>query len=264
MINVKLLDGSEKQLDKPVSGAAFAESISKSLAKKAVAIRIDGILKDLSTLIDNNSAVEVITHDSPDGLELLRHDAAHVMAEAVQELFPGTQVTIGPVIENGFYYDFARNEPFHESDLEAIEARMREIVDRDEAITREVWECDQAAEYFKSIGEQYKVEIVQDLPPDEEVSIYRQGAFLDLCRGPHLSSTGKLGKAFKLTKLAGAYWRGADVYHGSADYWSEAEWWQQHAWEEEAGRDAPAAKSKSKGSYDRQQSTFGKGWKHHR
>jgi threonyl-tRNA synthetase len=208
MINVKLLDGSEKQLDKPVSGAAFAESISKSLAKKAVAIRIDGILKDLSTLIDNNSAVEVITHDSPDGLELLRHDAAHVMAEAVQELFPGTQVTIGPVIENGFYYDFARNEPFHESDLEAIEARMREIVDRDEAITREVWECDQAAEYFKSIGEQYKVEIVQDLPPDEEVSIYRQGAFLDLCRGPHLSSTGKLGKAFKLTKLAGAYWRG--------------------------------------------------------
>ena len=208
MINVKLPDGSEKQFDKPISGIDFAESISKSLAKKAVAIKIDGELKDLSTLIESNSAIEVITRETPDGLELLRHDAAHVMAEAVQELFPGTQVTIGPVIENGFYYDFARNEPFHEADLEKIEARMREIVDRNEAITREVWERDQAVAYFNSIGEHYKAEIIQDLPADEVISVYRQGEWLDLCRGPHLPSTGKLGKAFKLTKLAGAYWRG--------------------------------------------------------
>ncbi len=208
MINVKLPDGSEKQLDKPISGAAFAESISKSLAKKAVAIKIDGILKDLSTLIDSHAAVEIITRDTPEGLELLRHDAAHVMAEAVQELFPGTQVTIGPVIENGFFYDFARNEPFHESDLEKIEAQMRKIVDRNEPIIREVWDRDQAVDYFKGIGEPYKAEIIQDLPADEEVSVYRQGEWLDFCRGPHLPSTGKLGKAFKLTKLAGAYWRG--------------------------------------------------------
>ncbi len=208
MISIKLPDGSERPLDRPVSGIAFAETISKSLAKKAVAIKIDSVLKDLTTLIDTNSAVEIITRESPEGLQILRHDAAHIMAEAVQELFPGTQVTIGPVIENGFYYDFARNEPFHESDLERIEVRMREIVDKDEAISREVWARDKAIEYFKGIGEEYKAEIIQDLPVDEEVSVYRQGNWLDLCRGPHLPSTGRLGKAFKLTKLAGAYWRG--------------------------------------------------------
>ncbi len=208
MISIKLPDGSERPLDRPISGIAFAETISKSLAKKAVAIKIDSVLKDLTTLIDTNSAVEIITRESSEGLQILRHDAAHIMAEAVQELFPGTQVTIGPVIENGFYYDFARNEPFHESDLERIEVRMREIVDKDEAIAREVWARDKAIKYFKGIGEEYKAEIIQDLPVDEEVSVYRQGNWLDLCRGPHLPSTGRLGKAFKLTKLAGAYWRG--------------------------------------------------------
>ncbi len=208
MINVTLPDGSQRQIDSPLSGAAFAESLAKSLAKKAVAIKINGELKDLSTLIESDAEIEIVTRDSPEGLELLRHDAAHVMAQAVQELFPGTQVTIGPVIENGFFYDFAREEPFHETDLEKIEIRMREIVDRDEPIRREVWNRDEAISYFEALGEHYKAEIIRDLPDDEEVSIYRQGDWLDLCRGPHLPSTGRLGKAFRLTKLAGAYWRG--------------------------------------------------------
>jgi threonyl-tRNA synthetase len=208
MINLKLPDGSVREVEKPVDGLAFAESIAKSLAKKAVAIKIDGQMKDLSTVIEKDAEVEIVTRETPDGVDLLRHDASHVMAEAVQELFPGTQVTIGPVIENGFYYDFARAEPFKAEDLEKIEARMREIVDRDEKITREVWDRDEAVEYFKKIGEIYKAEIIASIPGDEPVSIYRQGNWLDLCRGPHLPSTGKLGKAFKLTKLAGAYWRG--------------------------------------------------------
>ncbi|MEP0708753.1 MAG: threonine--tRNA ligase [Parvibaculum sp.] len=208
MINLKLPDGSVREIEKPVDGLAFAESIAKSLAKKAVAIKIDGQMKDLSTVIEKDAEVEIVTRETPDGVDLLRHDASHVMAEAVQELFPGTQVTIGPVIENGFYYDFARPEPFKAEDLEKIEARMREIVDRDETITREVWDRDEAVEYFKKIGEIYKAEIIASIPGDEPVSIYRQGNWLDLCRGPHLPSTGKLGKAFKLTKLAGAYWRG--------------------------------------------------------
>jgi threonyl-tRNA synthetase len=208
MINLKLPDGSVREIEKPVDGLAFAESIAKSLAKKAVAIKIDGQMKDLSTVIEKDAEVEIVTRETPDGVDLLRHDASHVMAEAVQELFPGTQVTIGPVIENGFYYDFARAEPFKAEDLEKIEARMREIVDRDEKITREVWDRDEAVEYFKKIGEIYKAEIIASIPGDEPVSIYRQGNWLDLCRGPHLPSTGKLGKAFKLTKLAGAYWRG--------------------------------------------------------
>ena len=208
MITLTLPDGAQKTLDEAMTGADFAAGISKSLLKKAVAIKINGELKDLSTLLDGDARVEVVTRDTEEGVELLRHDAAHVMAEAVQELFPGTQVTIGPVIENGFYYDFARNEPFSESDLEIIEKRMREIVDRDEAITREVWDRDEAVAYFEKMGEAYKAEIIRDLPADEDVSIYRQGEWLDLCRGPHLPSTGKLGKAFKLTKLAGAYWRG--------------------------------------------------------
>jgi threonyl-tRNA synthetase len=208
MINLKLPDGSVREVEKPVDGLAFAESIAKSLAKKAVAIKIDGQMKDLSTVIEKDAEVEIVTRETPDGVDLLRHDASHVMAEAVQELFPGTQVTIGPVIENGFYYDFARAEPFKAEDLEKIEARMREIVDRDEKITREVWDRDEAVEYFRKIGEIYKAEIIASIPGDEPVSIYRQGNWLDLCRGPHLPSTGKLGKAFKLTKLAGAYWRG--------------------------------------------------------
>ena len=208
MIALKLPDGSVREIEKPMDGFAFAESISKSLAKKAVALKIDGEMKDLSTIIDKDCAIEVVVRDSDDGVDLLRHDASHVMAEAVQELFPGTQVTIGPVIENGFYYDFAREEPFHMEDLEKIEQRMREIVDRDEKIQREVWDRDEAIKHFKDIGEVYKAEIISDLPEGEEISVYRQGNWMDLCRGPHLPSTGMLGKAFKLTKLAGAYWRG--------------------------------------------------------
>ena len=208
MIQLKLPDGSVREVEAPLDGFAFAGSIAKSLAKKALAIKIDGKMKDLSTVIDRDAIVEVVTPQTDDGLEILRHDCAHVMAEAVQELFPGTQVTIGPVIENGFYYDFARAEPFKAEDLERIEQRMREIVDRDEKITREVWTRDDAVAHFKKIGEHYKAEIIASIPAGEDVSIYRQGNWLDLCRGPHLPSTGKLGKAFKLTKLAGAYWRG--------------------------------------------------------
>jgi len=208
MIKLKLPDGSVREHEAPLDGLAFAESIAKSLAKKAVAIKIDGQMKDLSTVIDRDAAVEIVTRETADGVDLLRHDASHVMAEAVQELFPGTQVTIGPVIENGFYYDFARAEPFKAEDLEKIEQRMREIVDRDETITREVWDRDDAVAYFKKIGEIYKAELIAAIPAGEQVSVYRQGNWLDLCRGPHLPSTGKLGKAFKLTKLAGAYWRG--------------------------------------------------------
>jgi len=208
MIKVTLPDGSVREHAEPLSGLAFAESIAKSLAKKALAVKIDGKVKDLSTIIDEDAIVEVVTPATPDGLEILRHDCAHVMAEAVQELFPGTQVTIGPVIENGFFYDFARAEPFKAEDLEAIEAKMREIVDRNETITREVWPRDEAIAYFRKIGEAYKAEIIESIPAGEDVSVYRQGNWLDLCRGPHLPSTGKLGKAFKLTKLAGAYWRG--------------------------------------------------------
>ncbi|MGB7529591.1 threonine--tRNA ligase [Sphingobacterium cellulitidis] len=208
MIKLTLPDGSVREAAEPLNGLAFAESIAKSLAKKAVALKIDGEVKDLSTVIDRDAAVEIVTTATADGLELLRHDAAHVMAEAVQELFPGTQVTIGPAIENGFYYDFARAEPFRPEDLEKIEAKMREIVDRDERIIREVWNRDEAVAFFKGIGEHYKAEIISAIPAGEDVSVYRQGNWLDLCRGPHLPSTGKLGKAFKLTKLAGAYWRG--------------------------------------------------------
>ncbi|MEQ9520700.1 MAG: threonine--tRNA ligase [Parvibaculum sp.] len=208
MIKLTMPDGSVREVAAPLTGLELAESISKSLAKKAVALKLDGKVDDLCSVIDRDAAVEIVTPDSDDGVELLRHDAAHVMAEAVQELFPGTQVTIGPVIENGFFYDFARSEPFRLEDLEVIEKKMVEIVDRDEAIVREVWNRDEAVAYFKKIGEAYKAEIIESIPAGEDVRIYRQGDWLDLCRGPHLPSTGKLGKAFKLTKLAGAYWRG--------------------------------------------------------
>lgn len=208
MIKVTLPDGSVRELAGAMDGRAFAESIAKSLAKKAIALKVDGKVKDLATTIDSDAIVEVVTPTTPDGLEILRHDCAHVMAEAVQELFPGTQVTIGPVIENGFFYDFARPEPFKAEDLDRIEAKMREIVDRDEKIVREVWPRDEAIAYFKKVGEAYKAEIIESIPAGEDVSVYRQGNWLDLCRGPHLPSTGRLGKAFKLTKLAGAYWRG--------------------------------------------------------
>ncbi len=208
MINLTLPDGAQRQYEDALTGLEFAKSIAPSLAKKALAIKLDGIVCDLATMIDRDAQIEVVTANSADGLSLLRHDCAHVLAEAVQELFPGTQVTIGPVIDNGFYYDFARSEPFSLNDLEAIEQRMREIVDRNESITREEWDRDEAIAHFKDIGEAYKAEIIGSIPAGEAVSVYSQGNWKDLCRGPHLPSTGMLGKAFKLTKLAGAYWRG--------------------------------------------------------
>jgi len=208
MPKITLPDGSAREFDSATRGAEIAESIGKGLAKAAVAIRVDGELWDLSRDIEADAPVEIITRESDDGLELLRHDAAHVLAEAVKELWPETQVTIGPAIENGFYYDFAREEAFTEEDLAVIEERMKDIVDRDEVIEREVWERDKAVDFFRSIGEAYKAEIIAAIPSDEPLTLYRQGKFIDLCRGPHLPSTGKLGKAFKLTHVSGAYWRG--------------------------------------------------------
>jgi threonyl-tRNA synthetase len=205
---ITLPDGSIRDFPAPVTGLEIAAAIGARLAKDAVALRIGGKLLDLSVMLDAPAAVEIVTRDSNIGLEILRHDAAHVMAEAVKELYPETQVTIGPAIENGFYYDFARAEPFTPEDLERIETRMREIVDRNETVERELWNRDEAVEFFKTQGESYKAEIIASIPADEDISLYRQGNFIDLCRGPHLPSTGRLGKAFKLTKLAGAYWRG--------------------------------------------------------
>ena len=208
MPNIRLPDGSERQFDGAVTGADIATDISKGLAREAVAVRVDGELWDLTRAINNDATVEVVKRDSDDGLELLRHDAAHVLAEAVKELWPDTQVTIGPAIQNGFYYDFAREEPFTPDDLLEIEARMKEIVDRDEKIEREVWERDKAVKFFRDLGEEYKAQIIEDIPATDTLTLYRQGDFVDLCRGPHLPSTGKLGKAFRLTRVSGAYWRG--------------------------------------------------------
>jgi len=208
MITLTLPDGSTRDVEAPVTGVEFAASISKSLAKKALALKIDGTVVDLATEIDRNCELAVITADDDEGVELMRHDCAHVMAQAVQELFPGTQVTIGPVIEDGFFYDFARETPFSLDDLETIEKRMVDIVGRNEPIIREVWDRAEAIAHFREIGEIYKAEIIADIPGQEAITVYRQGDWKDLCRGPHLPSTGKLGKAFKLTKLAGAYWRG--------------------------------------------------------
>jgi threonyl-tRNA synthetase len=208
MPNITLPDGSVRQYDAATTGADIAASIGQSLARDAVAVKVDGELYDLTRDIEHDVQLEVVTRDSDDGLELLRHDAAHVLAEAVKELWPETQVTIGPAIENGFYYDFAREEPFTEDDLAVIEKRMQEIVDRDEKIEREVWNRDEAVEFFRGIGEEYKAEIIASIPEGDSITLYRQGEFIDLCRGPHLPSTGKLGKAFKLTHVSGAYWRG--------------------------------------------------------
>ncbi|WP_405224418.1 threonine--tRNA ligase [Lentisalinibacter sediminis] len=208
MPSITLPDGSKREFDKPVTGLDVAESIGRKLAKDAVAIRVDGELRDLTREIPGDAAVEIVTRDSEDGLELLRHDAAHIMAEAVKELYPETQVTIGPAIENGFYYDFARETPFTPEDLEKIESRMRDIVARDETIVREVWGRSEAVRYFRDDGEEYKARLIEDLPEEEVITVYRQGEFLDLCRGPHLPSTSRLGSAFKLTRVSGAYWRG--------------------------------------------------------
>jgi threonyl-tRNA synthetase len=192
----------------PATGADIAAAIGPGLAKAALAIRANGKLQDLSVSVEPGARIEILTGKQADALDVIRHDAAHVMAEAVKELYPETQVTIGPAIENGFYYDFARPTPFTPDDLEKIEKRMKEIVDRDEPIVREVWNRDDAVRFFEGQGESYKAEIIQAIPAGEKISLYRQGKFIDLCRGPHLPSTGKLGKAFKLMKLAGAYWRG--------------------------------------------------------
>jgi threonyl-tRNA synthetase len=207
-VAVTLPDGSKRNFPAPVTGAELAASIGPGLAKAAIAVKLDGRPRDLATLIDHDAAVAIITRTQPEGLEILRHDAAHVMAEAVKELYPETQVTFGPATENGFYYDFARDTPFTPEDLEKIEARMRDIVNRDEKITREVWERDKAAAFFAGLGETYKAEWIKEIPADEDISLYRQGGFVDLCVGPHLPSTGQLGQAFKLMSVAGAYWRG--------------------------------------------------------
>ncbi len=209
MIKVSLPDGSVREYEEGASPFDVAKSISNSLAKKALAARVDGELRDLMRPLDGDAKVELVTANDAEGLELIRHDAAHVLAQAVQELYPDAQVTIGPVIDDGFYYDFAREEPFSTEDFEKIEKKMREIVDADYPIVREVWDKDQAIETFKKIGEDYKAQIIDDIiPPGEAITVYKQGDWFDLCRGPHLPSTGKLPKAFKLMKLAGAYWRG--------------------------------------------------------
>ena len=208
MVAITLPDGNVREFDGPVSGADVSAAIGPGLAKAALVIRVNGELWDLSRPIIDDAKIEIVTRDHDDALEIIRHDAAHVMAEAVKELYTDTQVTIGPSIENGFYYDFARPTPFTPEDLEKIEGRMREIVERDESVSREVWDRAEAIEFFKDQGEFYKAEIIEALPAEEEITLYRQGGFIDLCRGPHLPSTGKLGKAFKLMKLAGAYWRG--------------------------------------------------------
>ena len=209
MPTITLPDGKNIEFPKEVTGLDIVEKISKSLSKQALIMSVDGELKDLYFSIKKDCTVKIFTAKDPEGLEVIRHDTAHIMAMAVQELYPGTQVTIGPVIENGFYYDFARKEPFTEEDLEKIEKRMSKIIDKDVKTRREVWKRDKAISHFKKIGEKYKAEIIESIPENEDLTIYHHGdTWHDLCRGPHLISSGKIGKAFKLTKVAGAYWRG--------------------------------------------------------
>ena len=208
MPQIQLLDGKKIPFEKSINGFDLTKKISKSLEKVALIMEVDGNLKDLSYQITNDAKVRIITSKDKEGLEVIRHDAAHILAMAVQELFPGTQVTIGPVIDNGFYYDFSRKEPFTEENLKQIEKKMSEIVDRNEKTYREVWKREDAIKHFLDMGEKYKAEIIKSIPSGEDVSIYHHGKWHDLCRGPHLASTGKIGKAFKLTKVSGAYWRG--------------------------------------------------------
>ena len=208
MPKIKLSDGKLINFETNVNGLQVSEKISKSLFEQAMVMSVDGELKDLTSEINKDSEIKIFTAKDKEGLEVLRHDTAHILAMAVQELYPGTQVTIGPVIENGFYYDFSRKDPFTEDDLKKIELRMKKIVDRDEITRKEIWKRDKAIKHFKKIGEKYKAEIIESIPADEDISIYYHGDWNDLCRGPHLPSTGKIGKAFKLTKVSGAYWRG--------------------------------------------------------
>jgi threonyl-tRNA synthetase len=208
MIKVTFPDGAVRDYARGTTGTTVVEAISPSLAKKTVAMKWNGVLTDLSDPLNEDGAIEFVFRDSPDGLGLIRHDAAHVLAEAVQELWPGTQVTIGPVIENGFYYDFYREQPFSEDELRQIEKKMAEIVARGAAFTKEVWDRDEAKRVFAAKGETFKVELIDAIPPDQQIKIYKQGQWFDLCRGPHMRSTRDVGTAFKLTKVAGAYWRG--------------------------------------------------------
>ena len=209
MIRITLPDNSVREFPGPVTGAAVAADIGAGLAKAALALKINGEVKDLTTTLTTDTKLEIITLKSPEALELIRHDCSHIMAQAVQELFPGTQVTFGPATETGFYYDFHRAEPFSTEDLAGIEARMRDIVKRNLPFTREVWSRDKAVAYFTEKGESFKAEWIGEIDAAEDISIYRQGDdWLDLCYGPHLPSTGKIGQAFKLTKVSGAYWRG--------------------------------------------------------
>jgi threonyl-tRNA synthetase len=208
MISVTFPDGAERRFESGISGLEIAKSLSPSLAKRSVAMALDGKVADLSDPVERDARIEFLTREDPRALELIRHDCAHVLAEAVQTLYPGTQVTIGPVIDNGFYYDFFRNEPFTPEDFSAIEKKMREIVARDAPFTREIWSRDQAKSWFETHGEAFKIELVDAIPADQDLKIYKQGEWLDLCRGPHMTSTGKIGPAFKLMKVAGAYWRG--------------------------------------------------------
>src|SRR3954453_8380437 len=205
---ITLPDGSVRQFDAPVTGTDVAAATGPGLARAPLAMKLDGKLVDLATPIDRDAAIVFVTRRAPAALELIRHDAAHVLAEAVQTLWPGTQVTIGPVIENGFYYDFARNEPFTPEDLPVIEKKMREIIARDKPFTKEIWSRDEAKRVFRDMGESFKVELVDAIPEDQQIKIYKQGDWFDLCRGPHMTRTGKVGNAFKLRKVAGAYWRG--------------------------------------------------------
>ena len=208
LINIKFPDGKSTKIEKGLSGFDIAKQISISLSKTAIAFKVNGKILDLSRTVENDSEIQILTKEDNEALDIIRHDCAHVMAEAVQSLYPGTQVTIGPSIENGFYYDFARKEPFAISDLPKIEKKMHEIINRNEKFTREVWSRDEAIKFFKSKGEEYKVELIEDLNEDEEITVYKQGEWLDLCRGPHMMSTKQIGKGFKLMKVAGAYWRG--------------------------------------------------------
>ena len=201
-------DGAQRQFEPGITGFDIAKGISPSLAKRTVAMALDGVVSDLSDPIDRDARIEFINRDDPRALELIRHDAAHVLAEAVQSLWPGTQVTIGPVIENGFYYDFFRNEPFTPEDFAPIEKKMREIIARDKPFTKEIWSRDAIKQVFRDNGEMFKVELVDAIPPDQTIKVYKQGDWFDLCRGPHMTSTGKVGNAFRLMKVAGAYWRG--------------------------------------------------------
>src|SRR5512141_387799 len=208
MVALTFPDGARRDYPPGTTGLDIAKGISPSLAKRTVAMALDGTITDLADPIARDAKIEFLNRDDPRALELIRHDAAHIMAEAVQSLWPGTQVTIGPVIENGFYYDFARNQPFTLEDLPVIEKEMREIVARDKPFTKEVWSREQAKRTFRDMGEQFKVELVDAIPEDQSIKIYRQGEWFDLCRGPHMTSTAKIGNAFKLMKAAGAYWRG--------------------------------------------------------